>query len=82
MGSKVITFSLPQAMLRKIDEIASIDYQTRSSFIRWAIVKYIEKIEEEELEKRKQFGMHSDRQLVNIYDFEEEYEETISDQKS
>jgi metal-responsive CopG/Arc/MetJ family transcriptional regulator len=39
MDSKIISISVPVAMLSQIDEAAAVSYQTRSNFIRMAIVE-------------------------------------------
>lgn len=74
MDSKVISISVPLAMLRKIDEGAAASYQTRSNFIRMCVV--------EKFNARSQHDpyvfpyskpdMHTDKQTSNMYDFPDE----------
>jgi metal-responsive CopG/Arc/MetJ family transcriptional regulator len=77
MDSKVISISLPPAMLRKVDEAAAVSYQTRSNFIRMAIVEKFGAKNQLEFAARNGPEMHTARQVLKMYDFEDEYEETI-----
>lgn len=78
MDSKRITISVPAAMLRRIDEAAAISYQTRSNFIRLAIVEKFGAKSQIELSARKAPDMRSDKQLSNMYDFPEEYDDYLT----
>ena len=79
MDSKVITISLPAEMLSKIDEAAAAEYQTRSNFIRMAIVQKFGAMSQFELSARKAVDMRTDKQVANMYDFDEEYDQHITD---
>ena len=78
MDSKRITISVPAAMLRKIDEAAAISYQTRSNFTRIAIVEKFGAKSQMEFSARTAPDMRSDKQLANMYDFPEEYEDYMT----
>jgi metal-responsive CopG/Arc/MetJ family transcriptional regulator len=78
MDSKRITISVPAAMLRRIDEAAAISYQTRSNFIRLAIVEKFGAKSQLELRTERAPHMRSDKQLSNMYDFPEEYDDYLT----
>jgi metal-responsive CopG/Arc/MetJ family transcriptional regulator len=75
MDSKVVSISLPLTMLQKVDEAAAISYQTRSNFIRMAIVEKFGAKNQLEFAARTAPDMHTDKQALKMYDFEEEYED-------
>lgn len=78
MDSKRITISMPAAMLRRVDEAAAISYQTRSNFIRMAIVEKFGAKSQLEFNAQRAPDMRSDKQLSNMYDFPEEYDDYVS----
>ena len=78
MDSKKITISMPAAMLRRVDEAAAVSYQTRSNFIRMAIVEKFGAKSQLEFSARTAPDMRSDKQTANLYDFPEQYSDYMS----
>jgi hypothetical protein len=64
-------------MLRRVDEAAAISYQTRSNFIRMAIVEKFGAKGQFDLSVEQAPDMHTDRQIAQMYDFDEEYRESL-----
>jgi hypothetical protein len=79
MDSKVISISVPVNMLRRIDEAAAATYQTRSNFIRMAIVQRFGAKSQFEFSARFGPDMRTDKQLANMYDYPDEYDEYLSE---
>lgn len=78
MSTKVITISMPEEMLRKVDEAAALSYQSRSNFIRMAIVKQFGARDQSDLSRVSEPMLHTDKQLLALYDFDEEYEDAMN----
>ncbi len=79
MDSRRVTISMPVNMLRRIDEAAAISYQTRSNFIRMAIVEKFGAKSQYDLVVDYEPDMRTDKQTAKMYDFQEEYEEAMAD---
>jgi hypothetical protein len=78
MRSVLVTITIPEPMLRKIDQSARAELQSRSNFIRMCVVEHYGLKSQWELERdapdpRKPRG----RELWDAYDFQEEYEEAM-----
>lgn len=79
MDSKVITVSMPAAMLRIVDEAAAASYQTRSNFIRMAIVEKFGARSQYDLCLGRIPDLYSDKQLSKMYDFPEQYDQLLAE---
>lgn len=77
MDSKVISICMPAAMLRKVDEAAAAEYQTRSNFIRMCIVHKFGAHSQHDTYAfpSKAPDFHTDKQLSKMYDFPEQYDD-------
>ncbi len=83
MDSKIISISVPLNMLRKIDQAAAEAYQTRSNFIRMAIVEKFGARSQYNLSIDNTPDLHSNKQIAAMYeDSQKEYEQYIADLKA
>lgn len=82
MDSKVITISIPSAMLRIVDEAAAASYQTRSNFIRMAVVEKFGAQSQYELCLGRIPEMHTDKQIGKMYDFPEQYDQFLAEMEA
>jgi hypothetical protein len=78
MRSTVVSIAIPEVMLRKIDEAARADFQTRSNFIRMCVVKHFGAKSQWELEHdtpppRRPTG----KELWEESEFKQEYDEMM-----
>lgn len=76
MDSKIISISVPSNMLKVIDEASATSFQTRSNFIRMAVVKFLGAKSQYELVTNSKPSLYTDKQIFNIYDFEDEWRES------
>lgn len=58
-----------------MDEAAAASYQTRSNFIRMALVEHFGAESQYELTARSAPHMQNDKKLFNMYDFKQQYED-------
>lgn len=81
MDSKVISISVPINMLKRIDEAAAIAYQTRSNFIRMAIVDKFGAKSQYHLshDLYTEPDMRTDKQNLGVYDYQDEYEQYLTE---
>ena len=81
LESKVISISVPVMMLKRIDEAAARSYQSRSNFIRMAIVEKFGANSQYELSRPiwAEPDMRTDKQNLKLYDYEEELEEYLKE---
>jgi hypothetical protein len=69
-------------MLSRVDEVAAASYQTRSNFIRTAIVEKFGSKTQVEFAANNAPDMHSDKQTANMYDFPEQYDDYLEEEIS
>lgn len=74
MATKVINISLPEELLREIDEVAALEHRTRSELLRESARRYIRlrqewrEIQSVVAERAKEAGIRTEQDVEDLID--------------